>query len=398
MKPTIVLIFTIIGAIIGAVTFAGEMPRVLDWVYQTVSVNTLKTPGTPKAVDPATDKTQKDARDAVLRSRYEEGRKPGTRATLALLGIVIGGALGSLLGTGIERGLSRWERMPLGDKVTTFLGCLIGIIVSFPILSMLQGLIPGYVAWAVIPIFVALSATSIYVLRSMEEALPWYTAAGRRRKSGIKILDTNVLIDGRIYDVIRCGFLEGDLYVPQFVINELQHIADSSDSHRRQRGRRGLDFLKRIQSERQVDIGIHDRFAGDVKEEVDARLVKLAQALGADLVSNDYNLNKVATIQEVSVMNINELVTALRPNVLPGETMSVHILREGNQQRQGVGYLDDGTMVVVERGFDAIGSDVIVTVTQVIQTERGKMIFAEIGSNDENPGDSIRAKQPKKAF
>jgi uncharacterized protein YacL len=261
--------------------------------------------------------------------------------------------------------------------VTIITGILIGVLVTIALSPIVTGTGLAYGPVVIGGLMLGLSALGIFALKSIEEALPWHRASGNRRRSGIKVLDTNVLIDGRIYDVIRAGFLEGDLYVPQFVIHELQHIADSSDSNRRQRGRRGLDVLKRIQSERTVDVGSQDRFAGDAKEPVDDRLVKLAKAVGGDLVSNDFNLNKVATIQEVKVLNLNDLVVSLKPTVLPGEALELTVLRLGNQPGQGVGYLDDGTMVVIENGSELVGNVVRVEVTQVIQTERGKMIFAD---------------------
>lgn len=201
-------------------------------------------------------------------------------------------------------------------------------------------------------------------------------------------MDTNVLIDGRVLDILKSGFLDGDLYVPNFVLQELQNIADSSDALRRQRGRRGLEVLRQIQAEFPVEVGAHDKLAGPANEPVDARLVKLAKSLGADLVSNDFNLNRVASIQSVKVLNVNDLALAMRPNVLPGELLEVALIREGNQYGQGVGYLDDGTMVVVENAREMIGSTVNVPVTQVIQTERGKMIFADASESvtESDPG------------
>lgn len=298
---------------------------------------------------------------------------------LALLGFILGSALGSFLVRVGDRAGANWDKMPPGDRIIwvlgTFSGVVAGIIVSVPFLLLFQGRPEGTLIS--IALVVGCSAAMVYLLRSLAPYLPWESSAMTQRRTGIKILDTNVLIDGRVYDLIRTGFIDGDIYIPGFVLLELQHIADSSDSLRRQRGRRGLDVLKRIQSEFTVDVGSRDRYAGNQKEEVDARLVKLAKSLGADLVSNDFNLNRVATIQDVKVLNINDLALALRPNVLPGENLDVMIIREGNQSNQGVGYLDDGTMVVVEHGRDLIGEATTVVVTQVIQTERGKMIFAD---------------------
>jgi|GEM_PF-111087 len=297
---------------------------------------------------------------------------------IGLFGFIVGLAIGSFLMRQGERISEKWEKSPSGDKLTIMLGSLAGVIagilVSMPFLIALQGRPEG--ALLTIGMVVGCSAAMIYLLRALGPYLPWETSAMSRR-TGLKILDTNVLIDGRVYDLIRTGFLDGDLYVPQFVLLELQHIADSADSLRRQRGRRGLDVLNRIRSEFEVEVGNRDRYAGSEKGEVDTRLMKLCKALGADLVSNDYNLNRTASVQDIRVLNINDLALALRPNVLPGEFLEVQVMKEGNQSAQGVGYLDDGTMVVVEGGAVLIGqgpTDVVVS--QVIQTERGKMIFA----------------------
>ena len=394
------LVATIVGSVIGAGVFWSEMPGVLDMIYQRFAVlpKAQKLPDATNEDDPSADPNSPDRnppKKAPLKVipkpaptidigpiRYEDGRKPINRLILTLFGLFIGGAIGSYAGRMFESGLRKWENMAKGDKVTVFVGSMVGIIVSFSLVSVLQSLVGAYLPLVILPMVVMLSGTAIYMMQTMEEALPWYSHAGNRRKSGIKLLDTNVLIDGRVYDIVRCGFLEGQLYVPQFVINELQHIADSSDSQRRQRGRRGLDVLKRIQAEWHVEVGTQDRFAPDAKEEVDSRLVRLAKALGADLVSNDFNLNKVATIQSVTVLNINDLVSSLRPTVLPGEKLSLPVTREGSQPGQGVGYLDDGTMVVIEHAAGLVGQQILCEVSQVIQTERGKMIFADAGGGD----------------
>ncbi len=278
--------------------------------------------------------------------------------------------------------LEKWDRMAIADKVNLFLGSFIGIIAALPFFVLLQEVnkdgnhwVTAAVTFAVI---MGIAALAVYALNSMEEVLPWSQMRGKPKQTGFKILDTNVIIDGRIYDVARTGFLEGKLYVPRFVLEELQHIADSGDPLRRQRGRRGLDVLTLMQSEFEMEVGTFDRHASDEQEEVDARLVRLARAMGAELVTNDVNLNRVAQLQNIKVLNLNDLAMALKPNVLPRESLNLLIAREGNQHGQGIGYLEDGTMVVVENGRNRIGETVRVMVTQVIQTERGKMIFAEL--------------------
>ncbi len=191
------------------------------------------------------------------------------------------------------------------------------------------------------------------------------------------LVDTSAIIDGRIADISKTGFLDGTLLVPRFVLNELQHIADSPDPLRRARGRRGLDMLNRLQKESVAPIQISEVDADDIPE-VDGKLIKIARIYKCPIITNDFNLNRVAEIQGVKVLNINELANAVKPVVLPGEEMSVHVIQEGKELGQGVGYLDDGTMVVVENGKKYINSDVDVVVTRVLQTVAGRMIFAQM--------------------
>jgi uncharacterized protein YacL len=193
-------------------------------------------------------------------------------------------------------------------------------------------------------------------------------------KKSYKILDTSVIIDGRIADLTETGFIEGTIVVPQFVLRELQHIADSPDSLKRNRGRRGIEILQRMQKKPDLNVTITEIDFPDIPE-VDMKLIELAKQLNAKIVTNDYNLNKIAQLQGVQVLNINELASSLRPVVLPGETMKVFILKEGKEYNQGVAYLDDGTMVVVDNARKLIGKNVEVTVTSVLQTTVGKMIF-----------------------
>ena len=197
-----------------------------------------------------------------------------------------------------------------------------------------------------------------------------------------KILDTSVIIDGRIADACETGFIEGPFIIPQFMLRELQHIADSPDPLKRNRGRRGLDILNRIQKHSDLEVRISDQDFPSVKE-VDDKLIELAKRIHGRIITNDYNLNKVAELQGLTVLNINQLSNALKPVVLPGETMHVQILKEGKEPGQGVAYLDDGTMVVVEEGKKIIGKELDVVVTSVLQTTAGRMIFAR--PKDEEP-------------
>lgn len=192
-----------------------------------------------------------------------------------------------------------------------------------------------------------------------------------------KVLDTSVIIDGRILDIAKAGFIEGPLVVPVFVLEELQHIADSADGLKRNRGRRGLDTVAEIQELKNIEVIIYN---GKIEEipEVDSKLLKLATELNGKIVTNDFNLNKVARVQNLDVLNINELANAVKPLYLPGEEMEILIVREGKEHKQGLAYLDDGTMIVVENGKDLIGEKVNVVVTSALQTSAGKMIFAKL--------------------
>lgn len=208
----------------------------------------------------------------------------------------------------------------------------------------------------------------------------------RKSKSGAsenvypKILDTSVIIDGRIFDICKTGFIEGPLIIPNFVLDELRHISDSTDGLKRVRGRRGLDILNKIQKELPIETQIWE---GDFPEflEVDSKLLKLTQKLNGKVITNDYNLNKVAEVQGVSVLNINELSNAIKPVVVSGEEMIVEVVKDGKEASQGVAYLDDGTMIVIEDGKRFVGKKITVTVTSVLQTAAGRMIFAKANDN-----------------
>lgn len=219
----------------------------------------------------------------------------------------------------------------------------------------------------------------------------------------VKILDTSVIIDGRIADVAETGFLSGTIVVPQFILRELQQVADSPDSSKRQRGRRGLDMLNRLQSNPSLDIQVVDTDFPAVKE-VDLKLLELSKSLDGVVVTNDFNLNKVAQLHGIQVLNINELANSLKPVVLPGEAMRVFILKEGKEYNQGVAYLDDGTMVVVDNARRMIGKNADIAVTSVLQTTAGKMIFGRLWEDSENGGhqresrDIHNTQPPRRSF
>lgn len=204
-----------------------------------------------------------------------------------------------------------------------------------------------------------------------------------------RVLDTSVIIDGRIADIAETGFLGGSLVIPNFILTELQQVADSADSSKRQRGRRGLDMLQRLRSNTKLDVQIIETDFPSVKE-VDLKLIELAKSLDAIIVTNDFNLNKVAQLRGVAVLNINELANALKPVVLPGEAMRVFVLKEGKEYNQGVAYLDDGTMVVIDNARKLIGKTADIAVTSVLQTTAGKMIFGRLWEEkEEQGGDSV---------
>jgi uncharacterized protein YacL len=215
--------------------------------------------------------------------------------------------------------------------------------------------------------------------------IPYVKFVRQDKKEDVILLDTSVIIDGRIADIFQTNFVEGRIVIPRFVLKELQQIADSQDSLKRTRGRRGLDILNKIQKTPAFDVRIQEEDFPEIKE-VDAKLVKLAKVLGAKVFTNDFNLNKIAELQGVTVLNINELANALRPIVLPGETMEVRINKEGKEYNQGVAYLDDGTMVVVDNSRHLIGQTVKVIVTSVLQTSAGRMIFAKLEDQPRSQG------------
>jgi uncharacterized protein YacL len=265
-------------------------------------------------------------------------------------------------------------------------GLLIAALLAFP-LSLLPSpfgkILPfigvvffGYIGVAV---FVMRQGDIIGLLSSVAHRTPGVegqTSSWSKMNRTI-LLDTSVIIDGRIADIARTGFLPGTLLIPRFVLNELQYIADSPDGLRRQRGRRGMEVLSELQKDPNVMVRISDIDVDGVRE-VDSKLVVLARQLRCPILTNDYNLNRVAELQGVSILNINELANAVKSVVLPGETIHINIIQEGKEHGQGVGYMEDGTMVVVENGRDQIGEYIDVVVTKVLQTAAGRMIFARI--------------------
>jgi len=274
------------------------------------------------------------------------------RASLpSLLAASAGALLGALLGVLLVSVLS--PSAPISGSTAQFFR------VCVPILSAFVGLLAG--------------ASKAHLISLQKIGI--FTADATLAPPA-KILDTSVIIDGRICEIAESGFLEGELLVPQFVLHELQQVADSSDSARRNRGRRGLDVVQRLQKIPRIRLEISVQDYPAVRE-VDLKLIELAKSRSAKIVTNDFNLNKLAQVQGVEVLNINELANALKPVVLPGESMRVFILKEGKEYNQGVAYLDDGTMVVVDNAKRLISKTIDITVTSVLQTTAGKMIFGK---------------------
>lgn len=277
-------------------------------------------------------------------------------------------------------------RLPITDIIFGSVGLIFGLIIAFLIGYALSGFKIAIIN-AVAPILLTLLFGYLGFqvgFKKKEELLGLFTKKKRSveeepekdNKNALKILDTSVIIDGRIADICQTGFLEGTIVIPQFVLAELQHIADSSDVLKRNRGRRGLDILNRIQKELEMKVEIYEGDFEDIQE-VDSKLVKLAKLTNGMVVTNDFNLNKVCELQKVQVLNINDLANAVKPVVLPGEEMNVQVIKDGKEHNQGIAYLDDGTMIVVEDGRDYIGKHIDVLVTSVLQTSAGRMIFAK---------------------
>lgn len=305
---------------------------------------------------------------------------------IAFVGMIIGWICSNYGMSSLLRRLNRTSSQDFMIKTAAFLiGLFVAAILinaSGPVMVLLDGL-----RRTVFILLLLLTCSGFFVFlistkaKELADLFFNHGPCGEQKKisSGkdlLKILDTSSIIDGRIADLCKTGFLEGVLIIPNFVLNELQKIADSSDPLRRNRGRRGLDILNKIQKENQVAVRIFDMDYEDLSE-VDTKLLRLARELEAKVVTNDFNLNKVAELYGVEVLNINELSNAIKPVVLPGEEMVVHVLRDGKEYGQGIGYLEDGTMIVVEGGKNYIGLNIEILVTSVLQTSAGRMIFAK---------------------
>ena len=304
----------------------------------------------------------------------------------AVIGLFVGPIVQSLFEVELDEVERAMERLSPGQVLGGAVGLIVGLLIAFLLKNVLfefvsnagrSGVYIANVAYIVLSIFAAILGARLGAKQGttgLVRGAPVESVALPPRQK-MKLIDTSVIVDGRVLDIVETGFLEGPFVLPRFVLHELQLIADSADPMKRTRGRRGLEVLSKLQETivlEIVDEDYHD-IAG-----VDAKLVRMARERGAKLITNDYNLNRVAQVEGVDVLNINELAGAVKPVVLPGEELHVAIVRDGKEAHQGVGYLDDGTMIVVENGRRLIGEEADVTVTSVLQTVAGRLIFAKI--------------------
>jgi len=321
-----------------------------------------------------------------------------------ILFAIIGFLLGDLIGKRIIKDVSainkKVKEIPGNNLVVGTAGLITGIVTGLLVSFALRS-IPFVGIYIPIFLVIIFSYSGIILALKNKEAVAHLFRLGYKtskdkesytsRDSDVlqtnsnlkpKILDTSSIIDGRIADIVLTGFLEGIILIPGFIVNELQGIADSSDNLKRIRGRTGLDILKKLQDNKKLRIEIIEKEYKDF-ETVDAKLVAFAKEYNGIIITSDYNLNKVATLKGISVLNINDLANAVKTIILPGETMKVEIIKEGKERDQGVAYLDDGTMIVIEGGRNLLGKDVEITITGILQTPAGRMIFAKLFSNGE---------------
>ncbi|BAZ17596.1 putative PilT protein [Calothrix sp. NIES-4071] len=312
------------------------------------------------------------------------------RFVTAVFAAIIGGAVGLRTQTGYRRLEAQVREMAPEAIVTRAIGLIVGLLLANLMLAPLF-LLPIPPDFSFIKPLVAVVGSLVLAYSGMNLAdshgrglirfinpssVGALVVEGTLKPAGTKVLDTSCIIDGRIEALLETGFLEGAIIVPQFVLQELQQVADASKDQKRVRGRRGLEILNRIRETYPERIIINSSDYDDIAT-VDAKLVKFAQEINGTLLTNDYNLSKVASVQKVPVLNVNDLVNAVRPSYLPGDNIDIKILKEGKEPSQGIGYLDDGTMVVVEEGSPYVGGEVRVVVTSALQTSAGRMIFAK---------------------
>lgn len=331
----------------------------------------------------------------------------GLSSVIAGFGGLIGLAIGLVAQTSYRRLEQQIKAMPIDQLLSRSIGLVLGLLVANLMLAPLF-LLPIPTDFAFIKPLTAVLGSVVFAVSGMNLAgangrsllrllnpnsvETLLVAEGTLKSASAKILDTSCIIDGRIEDILATGFLEGQVLVPQFVLQELQQLADASNDQKRIRGRRGLDILNRLNETYPERLVIHPADYDDVNT-VDAKLVRLAQDINGTLLTNDYNLNKVASLQAVTVLNINDLAQAIRPTYVPGDSLDLKILKPGKEADQGVGYLNDGTMVVVETGDRYIGESISVVVTGALQTSAGRMIFARPQNSEQDSSQSSTVSQ-----
>ncbi|MCM1989620.1 PIN/TRAM domain-containing protein [Oceanirhabdus seepicola] len=290
-----------------------------------------------------------------------------------------------------------FQKIPISDVLFGTTGAIIGLLITTLFFSVIK---IEHILWTSFMVIanIVMAVLGADILRRKRDEIMSFLESIKKNSASFskekklkvhgapKVLDTSVIIDGRILDICQTGFIEGSLIIPHFVLEELRHIADSADDLKRNRGRRGLDILNKIQKELDVPVELTDKDFPDIAE-VDSKLLKLAQVLKGVVLTNDFNLNKVAKLQGVKVLNINELANAVKPVVLPGEEMQIQIIKDGKEPGQGIAYLDDGTMIVVDGGKKQVGHILKVVVTSVLQTAAGRMIFARKKETIEGKGE-----------
>ncbi|MBN8732741.1 MAG: TRAM domain-containing protein [Acidobacteria bacterium] len=311
--------------------------------------------------------------------------------------------VGALLGIAVVAFEIRLKQVSLKRLIGAAVGSVLGILGAFLIALVIDRALPPQTTTAPflqLLILLLMTYVGLIVGATKGDMLNLAAFGGlfgseKQSKQSFKILDTSVIIDGRIADISETGFLDGVIVIPQFVLRELQMVADSGDSMKRNRGRRGLDILQRIQKMPQLNVQLLEDDFPNIKE-VDLKLIELAKLYDCKIVTNDFNLNKVAQLHGVEVLNINELANALKPVVLPGETMRVFVLKEGKEYNQGVAYLDDGTMVVVDNAKRMISKTIDISVTSVLQTTAGKMIFGRFDEKQHGVFDKHQGDRPER--
>ena len=307
-------------------------------------------------------------------------------------GAMIGGSAGFIAGAVLIFIESRLEKVSLRNLSAAAFGLIFGFFMAWMV-SLILRLVPlSEIVYSALQIVFTLIFCYLGMVISVKGkddfnlVIPYVKFSREDIREQLFILDTSVIIDGRILGICETGFLAGRIVIPRFILQELHQVADSADDSKRNRGRRGLDMLEKIKGVEGMEVIIHDEGLSEIKE-VDAKLIRLAKMLDCSVVTNDFNLNKIAKIEGVDILNINDLANALRPVIFPGEQMTVHVKREGKERNQGVAFMDDGTMIVVENGKKFMGRSAKVSITSVLQTSAGRMVFAGLsGENNKNNG------------